>query len=195
MLRHVTKLGLIAVILGVFVPEASAFRHCGWRGCCGYAGCGYYGCGYGGCGYAYGGYYGYGYAGYYGGGYYGWGPVGYPAPTAYPAPAAPAAVAPLSDGASLPADRVGVVVTVPADAKVYVNGHLTKSTGERRQYSSGGLKPESSYEYQVRAEYIRDGKPVREEKTVLLTAGKSAALVFNATPTDQLAGVSTNESR
>ena len=189
MLRHATKLGLIAVILGVFVPEASAFRHCGWRGCCGYGGCCYYGCGY-----AYGGY-GYGYAGYYGGGYYGWGPVGYPAPAVYPAPAAPTAAPPMSDGASLPADRVAVVVTVPADAKVYVNGYLTKSTGKQRQFSSGGIKPDASYEYLVRVEFVRDGKPVREEKTVLLTAGKSASLVFNATPSDQLAGVATGGSR
>ena len=192
MLRHVTKLGLIALILGVFVPEANAFRHCCWRGCCGYGGCGYYGCG----AYAYGGYYGYGgYAGYYGGGYYGWGPVGYPAPAVYPAPAAPTAAPPMSDGASLPADRVAVVVTVPADAKVYVNGYLTKSTGKQRQFSSGGIKPDASYEYLVRVEFVRDGKPVREEKTVLLTAGKSASLVFNATPSDQLAGVATGGSR
>ena len=178
MLRHVTKLGLIALILGVFVPEANAFRHCCWRGCCGYGGCGYYGCG----AYAY-------------GGYYGWGPVGYPAPAVYPAPAAPTAAPPMSDGASLPADRVAVVVTVPADAKVYVNGYLTKSTGKQRQFSSGGIKPDASYEYLVRVEFVRDGKPVREEKTVLLTAGKSASLVFNATPSDQLAGVATGGSR
>lgn len=195
MLRHVTKLGLIALILGVFVPEASAFRHCGWRGCCGYGGCGYYGYGYG------------GYAGYYGGGYYGWGAVGYPVPGAYPAPTtspAPAAnPAPAATYGGQPqtsivapaANSVALLVTVPADAKVYVNGHLTKSTGEHRQYSSSGLKPDSSYEYQVRAEFVRDGKPVREEKTVLLTVGKTSSLVFDATPSGQLADVATTGSR
>jgi uncharacterized protein (TIGR03000 family) len=192
MLRNVTKLGLIALILSVFVPEASAFRHCG-RGCCGYGGCsyGYYGCG----GYGYGGY-GYGgYAGYYGGGNYGWGAVGYPVPGAYPAPAATSGAQPQSSISAPAANSVALIVTVPANAKVWVNGKLTRSIGEQRQFSSSGLKLDASYEYQVRAEYVRDGKPVREEKSVLLTAGKTGSMTFNGTPTGQLAGVATTGSR
>ena len=36
----------------------------------------------------------------------------------------------------------------------------------------------ASYSYKVRAEFVRDGKPVTEEKTVRLTAGQTGALNF-----------------
>ena len=62
-------------------------------------------------------------------------------------------------------------MTVPADAKVFINGLATKSTGERRQYSCTGLEPSGQYNFLVRSEYTRDGKPISEEKTVQLTAG------------------------
>jgi hypothetical protein len=42
-----------------------------------------------------------------------------------------------------------------------------------------GLQPASVYRYQVRAEFIRDGKPVSEEKTVQLTAGGTESLAFS----------------
>ncbi|MGE0534006.1 MAG: TIGR03000 domain-containing protein [Pirellulales bacterium] len=87
------------------------------------------------------------------------------------------------------------MVRVPADAKVYVNDHLTKSTGPRRQYTSSGLSPTSVYEYRVRVEFVRAGKPVREEQTVQVTVGKTASLDFVAAPNGQLANVPTTASR
>lgn len=72
-----------------------------------------------------------------------------------------------------------IVVDVPADAKVFVNGHATTSTGEHRQYVSHGLEDGMRYEYQVRVEVVRDGKTLSDTKTVELTAGSQASVAFD----------------
>ena len=69
-------------------------------------------------------------------------------------------------------------VSVPGDAKVYVNGSLTRSIGERRQYISRGLRPGSQYRYEVRAEVQRDGETVEETQVVQLRAGETNDLRF-----------------
>jgi uncharacterized protein (TIGR03000 family) len=69
-------------------------------------------------------------------------------------------------------------VKVPSDAKVFVNDRPTTSAGIDREYISRQLQPGASYSYNVRAEFVRDGKPVTEEKTVRLTAGQTAAISF-----------------
>ena len=72
---------------------------------------------------------------------------------------------------------------VPADAKVFVNNRETSSTGIDRQYISRDLQPGADYNYEVRAEFIRDGKPVTEVKTVQLAAGNSQNIDFTAAQT------------
>jgi len=69
-------------------------------------------------------------------------------------------------------------VKVPADAKVFVNDRPTTSTGSDREYISRDLQPGSGYSYKVRAEFVRNGKPVTEEKTVRMTAGQTSSLTF-----------------
>ena len=78
-------------------------------------------------------------------------------------------------------------VNVPADAKVYVNGTPTVSTGARRQYISRNLQQGARYNYEVRVETIRDGRPVTETKSIQLGAGENGELAFNFTsePTQQ----------
>jgi uncharacterized protein (TIGR03000 family) len=103
-----------------------------------------------------------------------------PAPSTAPASPPPAAPPPGATGKSaLDGDAGYIVVEVPADAKVFVNGHPTTSTGEHRQYVSHGLEQGMRYEYQVRAEIVRDGKVVSDTKTVELTAGSQADLAFD----------------
>jgi uncharacterized protein (TIGR03000 family) len=72
-----------------------------------------------------------------------------------------------------------LTVSVPADAKVFINGYETKTTGEARQYVSRGLVAGQTYNYEVRAEITLDGKAVTETKTVQLTAGGATELAFN----------------
>ncbi len=99
-------------------------------------------------------------------------PAPVPATPASPAPAAPgipgAAIpdVPLvppvpGKGASLePADGESGLLTVwaPYDAKVTINGLLTKSTGSKRHFVSYGLRPGYSYKYEVKAEIVHEGK-------------------------------------
>jgi uncharacterized protein (TIGR03000 family) len=185
MLRSTLQVGLFAVVLCLAASEASAFGHhgwggggCGWGGCGGYGG-GWGGCGAGGCGYGggwyggYGGYNGYGYGGSW---YGGWGSsprssLGYLANGA--ATTANAQVAGASNSAIL-------TVSVPADAKVFVNDRETTSTGADRRFISRDLQSNARYTYRVRAEFIRNGQPVSEEQTVKLIAGQNQSLAFGS---------------
>jgi uncharacterized protein (TIGR03000 family) len=69
-------------------------------------------------------------------------------------------------------------VVVPQEAKVYVNGQLTRTPGPVRRYVSPGLARGRSYTYEVRAEVMRDGQPVSQTKKVRLRAGQTADLAF-----------------
>lgn len=70
-------------------------------------------------------------------------------------------------------------ISVPADANVFVNDKLTRSTGQIRRYVSSGLKSAYRYAYQVRAVVQRDGKQIEETKTVRLTPGRKSQLSFD----------------
>jgi uncharacterized protein (TIGR03000 family) len=72
-----------------------------------------------------------------------------------------------------------LTVAVPDDAKIYVNGQATTSTGGSRQYVSRSLQPGFSYAYEVRAEVVRDGRTVEQVKTIDVRAGETAKLAFD----------------
>jgi len=81
-------------------------------------------------------------------------------------------------------------VSVPAEAKVFVNDAATRSLGEQRRYVSRGLLPGRTYTYNVRVEFEKDGQVVSETKSVRLTAGGEANLSFEGSTTgdkDQVA--------
>jgi uncharacterized protein (TIGR03000 family) len=84
-----------------------------------------------------------------------------------------------------------ITVWVPYDAKVTVNGRVTKSAGSRRQFVSYGLQPGLSYKYEIHAEVARNGQLVEENRTVVLTMGQDTAVVFglNTQPVENLASV------
>ena len=75
-----------------------------------------------------------------------------------------------------------LIVWVPYEAKVTVNGLPTRSKGSRRTFVSYGLKPGFSYKYVVRAEIVRDGQVVEDVRTVILAAGDRQALAFGFNP-------------
>jgi uncharacterized protein (TIGR03000 family) len=103
-----------------------------------------------------------------------------PTPALKPAdPIPPTPTAPKASTGLSRADAGSLTIWVPEDAKVFVNGHATTSTGSRRQYVSYGLKPGLSYNYEVRAEVIRDGQAIFETRSIMLTAGSRSALAFN----------------
>jgi uncharacterized protein (TIGR03000 family) len=168
MSRTVLKALLAVAIVVGLSQTAGAFGHRGcWGGGCGWGGG--WGCGWGGCyaGYGYGAWgYGWSSGGLRYGGYYG-------QSVRRPAAAPVASQPPAADSTS------GLLaVTVPADAKIFVNDHATTSTGTSRQYVSRAMQPGASYTYRVRAEFVRDGRSVTQEQTVQLVAGQTRALDF-----------------
>lgn len=97
-----------------------------------------------------------------------------------PADPAPADPPPVGDQASLTGDAT-LTVSVPEDARIFVNGASTTSTGSDRSYVSRGLQRGLNYTYEVRAEIEREGKTVEETKIVSLRAGQTSRLSFNLT--------------
>ncbi len=77
-------------------------------------------------------------------------------------------------------------VSLPREAKVYVNGRLTSTPGGKRQYVSRNLIAGEKYTYEVRAEVERDGKKVEQTKVVSLTAGSNKNLDFDFGETREL---------
>ncbi len=107
-----------------------------------------------------------------------------------PTPALP--LLPGNDGASRqPADSAVLAVQVPEDARVYVNGMLTKTPGAYRQYVSRGLSRGSDYTYEVRVEVTRNGHTYDSTRTVNLRAGGTARLAFS---TDRMSPQVVNRS-
>jgi uncharacterized protein (TIGR03000 family) len=99
-----------------------------------------------------------------------------PAGTIPPAGTVPPPVPP----AGTPTSSDGLLaVSVPEDAKIYVNGQPTSSTGSQRQYVSRDLKNGFNYSYEVRAEVVRDGKAIEQLKKVNVRAGETANLAFD----------------
>lgn len=72
-----------------------------------------------------------------------------------------------------------LAVDVPTDAKVFVNGVATTSTGAHRQFVSRNLNHGFDYTYEVRAEITRNGRKIEETKTVMLRAGENTEIAFD----------------
>jgi len=69
--------------------------------------------------------------------------------------------------------RAYLTVKVPADAKVLIDDHPTKATGEVRQFETPPLDPAKKYSYMVKAIFKgKDGKEVVVEEKVMITPGK-----------------------
>lgn len=68
--------------------------------------------------------------------------------------------------------------TLPADAKLYVDGRLTNGTGTDRSFFTPPLIPGQKYFYEVKAELMVDGQLVTEEKRVIVEAGAELRETF-----------------
>jgi uncharacterized protein (TIGR03000 family) len=139
---------------------------------------------WGSCG-SHGGYYhSYGSGGSYGsyGSHGGYGPIYYSTPiesAPESAPEAPPETAPPAP-ANETQTNATIRLTVPADAKVFVNNRSTESTGPERHYVALGLRANNAYAYRLRVEYQRNGQQVVENKWVPVKAGDTIELEFGA---------------
>jgi len=66
-----------------------------------------------------------------------------------------------------------LVVELPADAKLLIDNEATTSTGTSRVFQSPALEPDREYQYTLRAEVVRDGKPIKAEQVVTVKAGET----------------------
>jgi len=96
-----------------------------------------------------------------------------------PTPAEPAATQPTAARAP-EADKVILAVEVPADAKVFINGLATRSTGERRQYFARVPSAEQAYQFDVRTEVLRDGQTLVQTESVRLRSGERTVLRWDS---------------
>jgi uncharacterized protein (TIGR03000 family) len=164
----------------------------------GYGRGGYGGYGYGGygLGLGYGGWgYGLGYgigdygAGYYGDPYYDYSTPYYsgsaPAVYDYSNPAVASSYAPSTTqsfysgpGMTPPENVAEVQVRVPADAQVWFDDTLTTKTGPMREFETPALTPGTTYEYKVKARWMKDGKPVEKTQTVKVRANQPTTVDF-----------------
>ncbi len=71
-----------------------------------------------------------------------------------------------------------IIVSVPEDAKVMLNGQPTTATGKFRSYMTPDIQPGMKYAYTIRVEAKRNGESVTEQKRVEFAAGRYTFVNF-----------------
>jgi uncharacterized protein (TIGR03000 family) len=79
-------------------------------------------------------------------------------------------VAPPPEGSALPAPAT-IIVSLPADAKLTIDGAKTTSTSDLRTFVSPVLQPGKTFHYTLKASVVRDGKTIEVEEKVEVRAG------------------------
>ncbi|MBL8794003.1 MAG: TIGR03000 domain-containing protein [Planctomycetia bacterium] len=77
-----------------------------------------------------------------------------------------------------PAAKATVVVELPADAKLFLDGNAVPLSSARRTFETPPLKPGKTYAYTLRAEVVRDGKTLVDAKRVVFQAGNTVQVEF-----------------
>jgi uncharacterized protein (TIGR03000 family) len=162
---------LAALTAGEGSPECFGRGYCGCYGGYGWGGC--YGC-YGGYGYGWGGCYGcyggWGYGGGWGASYAGYGPGYASAMPATPLPNTSMREEGRGTG-EVSADRAKVIIDLPTDAKLFVDGKPIRGAAKKKNFQTPALEKGQDYFYEMRAEVVREGKPVSETRRVVVRAG------------------------
>ncbi len=72
-----------------------------------------------------------------------------------------------------------IIVTLPEDAKLTIDGNATTSTSNRRVFVSPTLQADTDYVYTLRAEIVREGRTIAETQQVTVRAGVETPVAFN----------------
>jgi uncharacterized protein (TIGR03000 family) len=72
-----------------------------------------------------------------------------------------------------------IVVRLPADARLMIDGAPTSSTQDVRRFVSPPLQPGKEYQYTLKAEVTRDGKKVEHSRDVTVRAGQPSEVTFD----------------
>jgi uncharacterized protein (TIGR03000 family) len=83
---------------------------------------------------------------------------------------------------SLNPNRARLIVTLPPDAKLFVDGQAMKTPAERRVFQSPRLEPGQLYYYNLRVEVVRDGRTITREQRVVVQGGRVTQTAFTDLP-------------
>ncbi|MCI0377955.1 MAG: TIGR03000 domain-containing protein [Gemmataceae bacterium] len=72
-----------------------------------------------------------------------------------------------------------IVVTLPADASLTVDGNATTSTTERRTFITPELETSADYVYTLRAEIVREGRSIVQTQQITVRGGQTTEVPFN----------------
>jgi uncharacterized protein (TIGR03000 family) len=75
--------------------------------------------------------------------------------------------------------RARVIVKLPEGARLFVDDQEIKTVSTRQSFRTPALDQGTAYYYEVRAEVMRDGKPVQEMRRVIVQAGQVAEADFS----------------
>jgi len=80
---------------------------------------------------------------------------------------------------SIPATPLAtVVVKVPENAQVWFDNSLTQTTGTERSYETPPLTAGTSYQYEIKARWLQDGKAVERIRNVTIRSGERSVVDF-----------------
>lgn len=102
-----------------------------------------------------------------------------PHPAAPPAPAPEPLKKPAPLGSARQPDlKALVVIDVPEDAKLYIDGAAMKPGSGRRTFSTPELTPNKAYFYDIKIEVVQDGKPVTRTQRLVIRPGQEYVANF-----------------
>jgi uncharacterized protein (TIGR03000 family) len=73
-----------------------------------------------------------------------------------------------------------LVVKLPADAKLMIDGNATTSTSDVRTFRTPALPTGAEFRYTLQAEVVREGKALTLTKTVTVRGGAETQVTFDA---------------
>jgi uncharacterized protein (TIGR03000 family) len=79
-------------------------------------------------------------------------------------------------------NQAQVIVEAPADAQIYVDGRRISVQSPGQPIPTPVLAPDRDYYYIVRARSHRDGQAIDQAQRVIVRAGHSSRVKFDATP-------------
>ena len=69
-------------------------------------------------------------------------------------------------------------LTVPVDAKIWIEGSPTAVGGSRRQFVSPPIHPGHDYTYHIQVSWTQDGREVTSKREIPVHAGDVINLTF-----------------
>jgi uncharacterized protein (TIGR03000 family) len=89
-------------------------------------------------------------------------------------------------------NRAHVNVSVPVNAQLWFQDTLTSEKGTARRFESPALVPGKQYRYEVRAQWMENGREVTQTQNVDVYAGASVNMKFPVPPESTMTGVPAN---